>query len=213
MPKATPTLDLTAYTPVAERIRLFYERFPAGRIVTELVSSELRDGAMVITFRALAFRSATDTLPAATGWASERDDDGEINAVACLENAETSAIGRALANLGFASSIRPSREEMAKATRARARPGDRSGAPRGAPVAVVGGPRAGAPRAELRGRAARESVIEVLGLAQELERAGIEPVRLRRLRERLWRARPTIASLHRVERVLRHWLVRLDDRS
>jgi hypothetical protein len=50
--------------------------------------------------------------------------DGEINAVACLENTETSAIGRALANLGFlASRLRPSAEEVAKATRARGRLG------------------------------------------------------------------------------------------
>ncbi len=50
--------------------------------------------------------------------------DGEINAVACLENTETSAIGRALANLGFlAARLRPSVEEVAKASRARARLG------------------------------------------------------------------------------------------
>ena len=63
-----------------------------------------------------------DVQPAATGWASEREGDGEINRVACLENTETSAVGRALANLGFtASSRRPSREEMEKAARQRAR--------------------------------------------------------------------------------------------
>lgn len=134
MPKTTPTLDLAAYTPVAERIRLFYERFPAGRIVTELISRESADGATVITFRALAYRAPTDTLPAATGWAAERDDDGEVNAVACLENAETSAIGRALANLGFATAPRPSREEMAKAQRAKTRVSEGGGGADGARV-------------------------------------------------------------------------------
>jgi hypothetical protein len=60
--------------------------------------------------------------PAATGWASEREGDGDINTVACLENTETSAVGRALANLGFtASAKRPSREEMDKVARARTR--------------------------------------------------------------------------------------------
>jgi RHS repeat-associated protein len=88
MPKNTATFDLASYTPVAARIRLFYERYPAGRILTELVSREVEHYATVITFRALAFRSAADTEPAASGWASERDDDGEINSVACLENAE-----------------------------------------------------------------------------------------------------------------------------
>ena len=110
--------DLAAYALVADRITLFYERYPAGRIVTELVSRTERE----ITFRALVFRGAEDAHPAATGWASEREGDSQINEVACLENTETSAVGRALANLGFtASSRRPSREEMEKAARQRAR--------------------------------------------------------------------------------------------
>src|SRR5436190_10154056 len=104
------------YATVAERIELFYSRFPLGRINTELVARA--DGE--ITFKALVFRSADDTFVAATGWASEREGDSDINTVACLENTETSAVGRALANLGFtASSKRPSREEMEKAMRVR----------------------------------------------------------------------------------------------
>src|SRR2546423_2194810 len=104
------------YATVAERIGLFYSRFPQGRINTELVARE--DGE--ITFKALVFRSASDAFAAATGWASERVGDSDINTVACLENTETSAVGRALANLGFtASTKRPSREEMEKAARVR----------------------------------------------------------------------------------------------
>ena len=118
MPKTDAQFDPALYAPVADRIQLFYERYPKGRLVSELVSR--RDGETV--FRALAYRDDTDPHPAATGWAAERDDDGDVNAVACLENAETSAIGRALANLGFTASLRrPSREEMAKADRARRR--------------------------------------------------------------------------------------------
>ena len=94
--------DLSAYALVADRITLFYQRYPAGRIVTELVSRTGRE----ITFRALVFRGPADVEPAATGWASEREGDGEINQVACLENTETSAVGRALANLGFTASRR-----------------------------------------------------------------------------------------------------------
>ncbi len=108
--------DLSDYALVADRITLFYQRYPAGRIVTELFSRTERE----VTFRALVFREASDAQPAATGWASEREGDGDINTVACLENTETSAVGRALANLGFtASSKRPSREEMEKAVRVR----------------------------------------------------------------------------------------------
>lgn len=118
MPKYDSTFDLASYAPVADRIQQFYQRFSAGRIITELVSRHEGE----IVFRALVYRDLTEPQPAATGWAAEREDDGEVNAVACLENAETSAIGRALANLGFtASTKRPSREEMGKANRARRR--------------------------------------------------------------------------------------------
>jgi hypothetical protein len=117
VPKSDRSFDLRAYATVAERITLFYRQFPEGRIITELAARDERE----ITFKALAFRHHTDPVPAATGWASERYDDGGINSVACLENTETSAVGRALANLGFTASLqRPSREEMEKAERARA---------------------------------------------------------------------------------------------
>jgi hypothetical protein len=118
MPKTTPDFDPESYAPVAARVELFYERYPTGRNLTELVQHNDRE----IVFRAAVFRAAEDREPAATGWAAERVGDGEVNAVACLENTETSAIGRALANLGFtASRLRPSAEEVAKAIRARSR--------------------------------------------------------------------------------------------
>jgi len=118
MPKSDFRLGDSEYSPVAERIRLFYDRYPTGRIVTHLVRPTDAD----VTFRAEVFRTPVEREPAATGWAAERVDDGKVNAVACLENTETSAIGRALANLGLtASRHRPSREEMDKAERARVR--------------------------------------------------------------------------------------------
>lgn len=118
MPKTDSSFDLASYATVADRITLFHERFPTGRIDTQLIA-HVDDR---ITFKALVYRDAADTVAAATGWASEREGDGDINTVACLENTETSAVGRALANLGFtASTKRPSREEMQKAERARQR--------------------------------------------------------------------------------------------
>ena len=119
MPKSSaPDFDPDRYAPVADRVALFYERFPNGRIVTELVERSREE----VVFRAAVYRSGEDREPAATGWAAERVGDGEVNTVACLENTETSAIGRALANLGFtASRHRPSAEEMAKLARARSR--------------------------------------------------------------------------------------------
>ena len=118
MSKTGSDFDPEAYSPVAERIRLFYRAHPLGRIETELVR-RTRDE---VVFKALVYRDTNDERPAATGWAAEREGDGEINLVACLENTETSAIGRALANLGFtASRQRPSAEEIAKASRVRTR--------------------------------------------------------------------------------------------
>jgi hypothetical protein len=118
MPKSNLTFDSRAYATVAQRITLFYRQYPSGRINTELVARDAHE----VTFKALVFRQYHDTIPAATGWASERYDDGDVNSVACLENTETSAVGRALANLGFTASLhRPSREEMQKAERARQR--------------------------------------------------------------------------------------------
>ena len=116
MSKTDSFFNPDQYATVAERIELFYERYPEGRINTDLVGRA--DGQ--ITFKAYIYRSAAETVAAATGWASEREGDGDINTVACLENTETSAVGRALANLGFTgSSKRPSREEMEKAVRVR----------------------------------------------------------------------------------------------
>jgi hypothetical protein len=130
MPKSDSTFDPRGYATVADRISLFYEQFPSGRINTELVSRD--DGE--ITFKALVYRQEAELAPAATGWASERLGDGDVNSVACLENTETSAVGRALANLGFtASTKRPSREEMEKAERARQRLSLAMRAPSGTP--------------------------------------------------------------------------------
>ena len=118
MPKSDLTFSTDGYAPVADRVRLFYERFPTGRIVTHLVRRTTEE----VVFRAEVFRSPSEREPAATGWAAEREGDGDINTVACLENTETSAVGRALANLGLVASMhRPSREEMDKADRARSR--------------------------------------------------------------------------------------------
>jgi len=186
--RAEGVFDPASYAPVAERISLFYEAFPRGRIITEMVSRTERD----VVFRALVYRRADDSDPAATGWAAEREGDGEVNAVACLENTETSAIGRALANLGFtASRERPSAEEMAKASRARAalgivRPNDD----------------------------ATSALIADLGaLINRAERVGLRPGRAARWRRRLLIDDISPRVLVHCERRLRLWvLARVSDR-
>jgi len=56
----------------------------------------------------------------ATGYAEEVRGAGNVNRTSHVENCETSAVGRALANAGYAGSDvnkRPSREEMSKVQR------------------------------------------------------------------------------------------------
>ena len=206
MAKSDLNLPGGPYALVASRITLFYERYPEGRIVTELVARTPTD----VTFRAAVYRSPADREPAATGWASEREGDGDVNAVACLENTETSAVGRALANLGFtAASQRPSAEEMAKAARARARLAQAAGLD--APLA----PRP--PRPPLRvsepapsGREAADAALraDLRLLLGRAERAGLRPARSAAVRALLERADPPAGRLEEVERWLRRWLER-----
>jgi len=190
--------DLSAYALVADRITLFYQRYPAGRIVTELFSRTERE----ITFRALVFRGPQDAQPAATGWASEREGDGQINQVACLENTETSAVGRALANLGFtASSRRPSREEMEKAARQRTRI-----VPRPISVAPEPVPRPPLDADPLQRRA--NAVHDVLGLIERAEAIGFSERRGATLRAAVERVDLTPRTLTRLERRIRAWMAR-----
>jgi hypothetical protein len=88
--------NLDDYVSVNERLEKFYERYPNGSIQTELISNE--NG--VAIFKAFAFRDANDTRPA-TGHAYEKEGSSFINKTSYIENCETSAVGRALAMLGF----------------------------------------------------------------------------------------------------------------
>ena len=190
--------DLSAYALVADRITLFYQRYPAGRIVTELHSRSERE----ITFRALVYRGPADVEPAATGWASEREGDGQINQVACLENTETSAVGRALANLGFtASSRRPSREEMEKAARQRARLLAHAAVVESLPVQPMP-----IDLDPLQRRA--NAVHDVLGLIERAEAIGFPERRGATLRAAVQHPDLTPRTLMRLERRIRAWMAR-----
>lgn len=113
-------IDLDRYGTVDQRIRAFHQRFPDGAIQTELV----RLDADFVLFRARVYRDRNDPAPI-TGWAYDRPPaDGEA-ARRVLANCEAAAIGRALANLGLAGPLRPSREEMEKVARLRAELSDR----------------------------------------------------------------------------------------
>ena len=85
------------YATVAYRLALFRADYPKGCIVTKLVSDT--DG--VIVFMATV-DDGDDML--ATGYAEEVRGSSNINKTSALENAETSAVGRALAFAGYHSS-------------------------------------------------------------------------------------------------------------
>jgi hypothetical protein len=202
VPKYELVLDAGDYAPVADRITLFYARYPTGRIVTRLISRTKYE----ITVQAFVFRSLDEQHPSSTGLASERIGDGDINTVACLENTETSAIGRALANLGLtASPQRPSREEMAKANRERSQrvaetvPSARTSAPPASLTTRITPVRDSA----MQRRANR--IMDALDLLGQAERAGLSSRRARRLRLALTDATSSITTVERVERLVRSW--------
>lgn len=111
--------DLSNYETVEDRLARFWSDHPAGRVHTELV---IQDGDQVI-FKAAVYFDAGDPIPRATGYASEERGSSPVNKTSHLENCETSALGRALANCGYAThGKRPSREEMGKVARLNPQP-------------------------------------------------------------------------------------------
>jgi len=117
--------NLDDYETVEERLRRFYADHEDGSIITHLISEpNARECAV---FRAEVHWGG---VLRATGYAQETRDtelaqtkDGReyetVNYTSWVENAETSAIGRALANAGYQGSKKPraSREEMEKVNR------------------------------------------------------------------------------------------------
>jgi hypothetical protein len=109
-----PRFDLNDYVTVQERIVQFWKDHPDGAIRTQLESPS--DCFDTCRYSASVYVDSLKPQPDAVGWAFERAGGTGPNSTSHEENCETSAIGRALANLGYATSQkdRPSREEMRK---------------------------------------------------------------------------------------------------
>ena len=110
--------NLNDYETVADRIRRFKGDWPDSVILTELVEHVGNIGGTRWVMKASIWRERGHDTPDATGWAFEVDGAGMANKTSALENCETSAIGRALANLNYHGDLRATREEMEKVRRA-----------------------------------------------------------------------------------------------
>lgn len=111
--------NLEDYETVEERLAKFWKEHPDGRISTEVVEHTLQR----FIIKASIYRTEVDAHPWTTGFAEETVSTRGVNSTSALENCETSAIGRALANANYAAKgKRPSREEMAKVNQGQPKP-------------------------------------------------------------------------------------------
>lgn len=103
--------NLEDYETVEERLIKFWKDNPEGRILTTLLDISVSR----FIVKAEIYRGSDVATPWTTGLAEETVQGKGVNATSALENCETSAIGRALANAGYATKgKRASREEMSK---------------------------------------------------------------------------------------------------
>ena len=110
-----PGFNLDNYETVEDRLVKFWDDHTDGRINTSI---HYYDDTRILV-RAEVYFDREDVRPVATGYAEELRGASPVNRTSHAENAETSAIGRALANCGYAAKgARPSREEMQKVQRA-----------------------------------------------------------------------------------------------
>jgi hypothetical protein len=117
------------YAEVAERLPAFWKDCARGRIITEII---VDDGTRIV-IRAELYADIGDTVPTTTGYAEEIRGSSMVNKTSALENCETSAIGRALANYQYqGSKKRASLEEMVKVYRQGQEPQTTTNAPQAA---------------------------------------------------------------------------------
>ena len=189
---------------VAERVAWFYAVHPRGRIITDLVTRARE----VAVFRAAVYRDPADALPAATGWSSGNPAGGSA-----LERVEEAAVGRALANLGFAA---PSRAEGAAGARMLPPPAGIDGtaeALTAVPTEVPNAERAGAAGAGDHGAGVldpehRLLVDDLAALVTRAERYGLRARRAAGWRARLRAGADAPAVLREAEQRLRAWVER-----
>ena len=103
--------NLEEYTTVRERIQLFWEKYPNGRLFTEIL--DWSDKRFIV--KASVYADRGDAFPIATGLANEIVGSSNVNRDFALENCATSSLGIAIGNAGLGiDKQKASRTEMAK---------------------------------------------------------------------------------------------------
>ena len=117
-----PRFDLAKYATVAERLQMVYTEYPDARMVTENLTTAADRSVSTWVVKASLYLTAGDQangLAKATGHAFEVDGTAGANVTSALENAESSACGRAMALGGWSGdrTSLASRSEMEKVER------------------------------------------------------------------------------------------------
>lgn len=86
------------YVLVSDRVIYFNEKYKNGSIKTKLITEPTSE---YIIIKATVTPDVDKPNAIFTGYAQEKIGDGYINKTSALENAETSAVGRALAMMGI----------------------------------------------------------------------------------------------------------------
>lgn len=104
------------YKTVAERIIEFYAKYDSKDTGTSVHTEILKDEGSLVQVKAIISVHKADTqVLYGTGHAEEDRTKGMINKTSALENAETSAIGRALASIGLGGEEFASADELVQA--------------------------------------------------------------------------------------------------
>ncbi len=95
-----PKVDIRGkkYTQVATRVEVFRKHFGHDYAI---ITEPMEAADPLVRVRASILRIGTDEIVVATGMAEENREVGPINKTSALENCETSAVGRVLANFGL----------------------------------------------------------------------------------------------------------------
>jgi hypothetical protein len=133
------TFNLDDYEPVSARLAKWLQEMESREMLPVVTTEMVYRGDDWCVFKATlavakAYPDGVRNTIVATGWAEEHVTERGVNSTSHVENCETSAVGRALANAGFAGSDptkRPSREEMTKVQRYGGQPAQYGNKPSG----------------------------------------------------------------------------------